>query len=83
MQSLEMMNELKREVEKHEYEIPEHTLGIDARVEDGEGAVLLTLDGKQVAMSIYAARDLALALRQSANRIEKEGYRRNGTLRKR
>lgn len=60
---------------KHmEYDIPQGSQGIGFRVVDGKDGVILSVDGKEVMLSIGGARDLAMALRQSANRVER--YRR-------
>lgn len=60
------------DVEQHrEFEIPNGYIGCNFRVDDGKEEVILTIDGKSISMAIGGARDLALALRQSANRIER------------
>lgn len=53
------------------YPIPDQFAGVDVSVEDGKESVALVVDGRRVMISISGARDLALALRQSANRVQK------------
>lgn len=60
-----------RKLEMQEYLIPSGHKGVSVDVRDGKDYVILTVDGNSVSMTIDGARDLALALRQSANRMEK------------
>jgi hypothetical protein len=58
------------------FDIPPQTTGIAIRVNDGKEGVVLTVDHKEVVLTVPGARDLALALRQSANRVEKLSKKR-------
>lgn len=81
MQTLEYeLNNAKHE--KRDYAIPNGATGVIVRVEDGKEDVVLVVDSRAISLTIQGARDLALALRQSANRVERDGWDRAGTLRK-
>jgi hypothetical protein len=76
MQTLDF--DLKEALEHREYEIPQGATGLNFRVSDGEKSVALTVDGKTISLTVAGARDLALALRQSANRVEGQIFGRMG-----
>lgn len=77
MQTLDYdLNDTKKH---HDYPVPNGFTGVPVSVADGKEDVVLTVDGREVSLSAQGARDLALALRQSANRIEK--IRREFSLR--
>jgi hypothetical protein len=52
------------------FDVPKGMHGVSFNVSDGKGDVLLSIDGKEIHLSIQGARNLAMALRQSANRQE-------------
>lgn len=61
-----------------EYNIPEDTTGLHFKVLDGKENVLIVIDGHEIALTVNGARDLAMALRQSSNRIERQMFDRLG-----
>ncbi len=63
--------EALRQPVREKYDLPDGFTGVKLGVFDGDGRVILQVNGTNISMDICGARDLALALRQSANRIEK------------
>jgi hypothetical protein len=73
MQELEYENE-KGVVEKIDYDIPANTIGLHFLVSNNKEIVILNVDGTPISMTISGARNLALALRQAANRSERSYF---------
>lgn len=74
------MQELNHEVaeqkmESEKYPVPQELPGITVAVKRNlkMKAVVLEVGTKSVALTVQGARDLALALRQNANFVEKNG----------
>jgi hypothetical protein len=59
------------EITEKNYTLPKGTRGLSVTVEDDKESVILSIGDRSISMSISGARDLALALRQSANRVYK------------
>ena len=72
MQELKYENE-QGKVKTEKYPIPENATGItiSLRRDLKHKSIVLEIGTKSVSLSIQGARDLALALRQNANFIEK------------
>lgn len=72
MQELKYETVLRQE-KKEQYPVPENTPGISLSVKRNlkSKAVILEVGMNSVSMTIQGARDLALALRQNANFVEK------------
>ena len=70
MQTLDYFNE-KGEPQTKDFPVPSGYTGVSVGVQDGKETVTLTVDGHAVSLSPGGARELALALRQSANRMER------------
>lgn len=77
MQNLTYEDMLKQKQSK-EFPVPIGMHGVSVDVQDGKDDVRLTVDGREIVMTIGGARALALALRQSANRVEKIMFPRKG-----
>jgi hypothetical protein len=60
---------------KIDYSIPDNMPGIEIRVDDGKDNVELVVGMTRTILTPQGARDLALALRQSANRVERQWLR--------
>jgi hypothetical protein len=65
------------DLRKHkEYEIPKESTGLNFSVDDDKEGVTLTIGGRAISLTVAGARDLALALRQSSNRVERQLHNR-------
>lgn len=77
MQTLDF-KDMQDLLEHREYDIPQGATGMNFKVIDGKESVILSVDGKEITLTVKGARDLALALRQSSNRIERQTFDRLG-----
>jgi hypothetical protein len=73
VQTLDYFNSKNEEISRN-YDIPVGATGVKVQVDDYKDCVLLTIDGRETTLTVKGARDMALALRQSANRVEREMF---------